>query len=383
MIEAAMINLRRYVEADVTVKLGVKSEMRIEAIDRAGRTILEGHVPNLVLNKGLEMLVHPGTRINDQLNFIVLGSGNAAAVATDDGAIMVGPLSGDVCDFDPPPIQGDTTVEGWTNNVTNTTVELLPDFSEARFIRQWVVTADNAFSNATGLPAGDRTPAVYTATPGGNADFSSLKQWGVGSDMSMITVHVVCPPDEDVFPRTFGIPALFNYGLFASPIDLGSITELRFTYTLRWFLPLAEVQHVVNISGTDYTFTTRGYKLNDPTLWDASYLGFYGSVPARHRCFETNVMPAIDGFVPGTQVIPVSLAMTTGFNGVFPWREVEMKWQASDANFATGVGGFTHLNVRTSYSEPNLVTVINPKIPKTNAHKLILRARYEMHRQGE
>lgn len=385
MIEAPMINLRRYVEADVSVKLGVKSEMRVTGKDRSGRTILDGYVPNLILDQGLNMLVHPQKSINDQLNFIVLGSASTVALPTDTGSIMVGPISGDVCDGDPPAEQRDTTVEGWTNNVTSTTTEILPDFSEARFTRQWVVTKENAFFDIESVPAGPRTTHIYNSLPGGNTDFMNINQWGIGSDMGTFTGFIYCPPpiDEDKFPRNFTVPELFNYGVFPVTMDLNSITELRFTYTLRWFLPLAEVQHIVNISGVNYTFTTRGYKLNDAILWDPSYLGFYGEVLARHRCFESNVMPPIDGGVLGTQVQPVSMVMTTGFNGAFPWREAELKWQASDANFATGVGGFTHLNVRTTYAEPNLVTVINPKIPKTNVHKLILRARYEMHRQGE
>lgn len=161
---------------------------------------------------------------------------------------------------------------------------------------------------------------------------------------------------------------------------------LDISYEIRNYVKMTDDTYVVNINGTDHTFTTRA-QCTSAAVWgnripDATYpTGTYSSGNPNDQCYKNATLANIGTILQGLQ----GVTQLTMLNGGEPdisksipayipgslFREVNYQIGPSRANDPAGITGFL-----TSTSVGDYKTVVSPAIPKVLGSTLQLKARW-------
>lgn len=124
--------------------------------------------------------------------------------------------------------------------------------------------------------------------------------------------------------------------------------QLKITYEIRCYPPTVDTtQSGVVISGTSYDITTRAREIDSALIWGydsgttAGFLLNVGRlfVSAGGRAYEgTATLGTTTGSLIGASA-GADTSVAGGYTNGNYYRDVTMKWEPGNANFATGIGG--------------------------------------------
>lgn len=191
------------------------------------------------------------------------------------------------------------------------------------------------------------------------------------------------------FRNSSGAP-MFNRQLFrdinGDPVTVvkTSQDQLRIELEFRIYPPVVDVDQNFEVDGISTALKTRAYDIDDNDRWGArtvsggsavGYLLGLGEWQNARAGFaiESDVLPSsLEGSLGGTAV-----QANTGFhlpytNGSF-FRDFELRWEPSVANFATGIGvvtwGVTRVSAADAHNVEKWVTRFTPKVLKTDSKR--------------
>lgn len=307
---------RKYMEGEVVVPaFRLRGHFHVELVSRAGIIKQSLDFYNLITNAGLDNYYTSGFDPNSW--YAGVGTGTAAPAATDTT------LQAEIT----PAISNRTTANGGVSTA-DSYIAGSPDMVQ----RQRTFLFDFGQSNGTLTEIG-----LFTASSGGTMCVRQLFKDGTGTPTAVVKT---------------------------------SSDQLRVTYTVQAIPPQGDVVGApVNISGTDYTFTTRAANMGSSTwytnFWATSVTGSLNG--GNYEAFD-NVMGTRTGSPTGTGSQFPSAHSLVGYTNGNYYGDVNATWGTGTGNFAGGIKsfGFYCSSGRFMQMGPS------PALPKTNVKSLAL-----------
>lgn len=156
--------------------------------------------------------------------------------------------------------------------------------------------------------------------------------------------------------------------------------QLRVTYEIRIYPPVADVTGTISISAVSYDYTIR--PANTDSFWGVTRQGSLGSAigsasdQATGAAFETQTLDAQTGEPAGAST-GCSLVTWSAYTGGTFLRDAEYRWDPGVANYALGIGSFRMYGGFEGGNHNALFQMsVTPRFAKDNTKRLNLTMRH-------